>query len=161
VGVHHRIGCDSQLGNKSGSQRPLRVSRESSFLFGGIGRVGAWQLGGELDKPERSSRRERTTEGKGNDIRQKGKLRQWSRNRLSPALPPYCSKRCALFSGCPLTRSGFCWSVHMVHSDNRNEDSILPDWNPIIREGEGGNGNGGQQDTASEGLSPSRSPLSR
>jgi hypothetical protein len=107
----YRMGCDSQLGQQSvgRSQRSLRVSkRNSSFLFGGIGRVGAWQLGGELDKPEGSSRRERTTEGKGNDIRQKGELRQWSRNRLSPALPPssgYSSNVVFFFSGCSLSLS--------------------------------------------------------
>lgn len=48
-----------------------------------------------MDRRETSGR-ERTTEGKGNDIRQKGTRRQWSRNRLSPAFVPLYSFTCLI-----------------------------------------------------------------
>lgn len=65
--------------------------RESRFLFGGIGRVGAWAAWGELDKPEGSTRRQSTTEGKGNDIRQKGELR--AAVESEPPIPGFAAEQ--------------------------------------------------------------------
>jgi hypothetical protein len=90
--VHHLVGggggiCNSHLLRRREVSMRCGYSNNSSFLFGGIGRVwvgiGKWGrgIGGK------QSACTGTTEGKGNDIRQNGRLRQWSRVRLSPAFP--------------------------------------------------------------------------
>lgn len=90
--------CNSHLLRRREVSMRCGYSNNSSFLFGGIGRVwvgiGKWGRG--IGGKQSACRG--TTEGKGNDIRQNGRLRQWSRVRLSPAFPQDIGFGCDLFS---------------------------------------------------------------